>query len=394
MRPKLAVSRFTNLHGSIQNTSIRIRIPVVQFSSASAAEAVVTPRIAPLSLPPNLVIDPRSSFASQYLNKENDDNDDDAVSKDYKQDERREKRLSALRRKPATTGKTRSTIVRFTGAAATESTVDLDDELLYWSQKRDGIVYTKPLPDRLSVEIHTLFTTPTSPSSLCGTIVLNRSVFGCDPIRVDLIKRAVDYYRAKTRGRRTAVTKTISQVSGSGRKVRKQKGGGVARAGHSRPPHWRGGAKAHGPKNVTDYGTVKLNKKVRKLALRHVLSQKLAEGNLVLLNQMHDLPTHKTNELVRLLAPWGLGGTTRAGISALLLDHYPSPDPNDPHATTQASSHAYVPTNLHVAAANVPRLTVSNSLNGASVYSILAHEKLVLTLAALAQLEARLGQDD
>jgi hypothetical protein len=115
MRPKLAVSRFTNLHGSIQNTSIRIRIPVVQFSSASAAEAVVTPRIAPLSLPPNLVIDPRSSFASQYLNKENDDNDDDAVSKDYKQDERREKRLSALRRKPATTGKTRSTIVRFTG---------------------------------------------------------------------------------------------------------------------------------------------------------------------------------------------------------------------------------------------------------------------------------------
>jgi large subunit ribosomal protein L4 len=255
-------------------------------------------------------------------------------------------------------------------------------------------VYTKPLPDRLSVEIHTLFTTPTSPSSLCGTIVLNRSVFGCDPIRVDLIKRAVDYYRAKTRGRRTAVTKTISQVSGSGRKVRKQKGGGVARAGHSRPPHWRGGAKAHGPKNVTDYGTVKLNKKVRKLALRHVLSQKLAEGNLMVLNQMHDLPTHKTNDLVRLLAPWGLGGTTRTGISALLLDHYPSPDPNDPCATTQASSHAYVPTNLHVAAANVPRLTVSNSLNGASVYSILAHEKLVLTLAALSQLEARLGQDD
>jgi large subunit ribosomal protein L4 len=342
-----------------------------------------------------LVIDPRSSFASQYFNKE-DDMDEDTVSREPKQDQRRQQRLSALRRKPAT--KTRST-VRFTGAAAAsdanESTVDnLDDELLYWSQKRDGIVYSKPLPERLTVEIHTLFTTPTSPSSLCGTISLNRSVFGCDPIRVDLIKRAVDYYRAKTRGRRTAVTKTISQVSGSGRKVRKQKGGGVARAGHSRPPHWRGGAKAHGPKNVTDYGSIKLNKKVRKLALRHVLSQKLAEGNLLLLNQMHDLPTHKTNDLVRLLAPWGLGG--RTGISTLLLDHYPSPDPknmNDPTAPT-ASSHAYVPTNLHVAAANVPRLTVSNSLNGASVYAILAHEKLVLTLAALAQLEARLCNDD
>jgi large subunit ribosomal protein L4 len=379
------------LYGSI----IQNGIPIVKFSSA-ATEAVIAPRIAPLPLPSNLVIDPRSSFASQYFNNKEDDNDAFST-KDPKQDQHRQQRMSALRRrKPATKHRF---VVRSPGAAAiannseqleNNNTVDLD-ELLYWSQKRDGIVYSKSLPERLTVEIHTLFTTPTSPSSLCGTIALDRSVFGCDPIRVDLIKRAVDYYRAKTRGRRTAVTKTISQVSGSGRKVRPQKGGGVARAGHSRPPHWRGGAKAHGPKNVTDYGNIKLNKKVRKLALRHVLSQKLAEGNLLLLNQMHDLPTHKTNDLVRLLAPWDLGG--RTGISALLLDHYPSPDPNDP-AAPPASSHAYVPTNLHVAAANVPRLTVSNSLNGASVYTILAHEKLVLTLAALAQLEARLRNDD
>jgi large subunit ribosomal protein L4 len=266
-----------------------------------------------------------------------------------------------------------------------------DNDFLYWSEKRDGIVYAKPLPDRLNVEIHTLFTTP-SLSSLCGTIILESTVFGLDPIRIDLIKRAVDYYRAKTRGRRKAVTKTISQVSGSGRKIRKQKGGGVARAGHSRPPHFRGGAKAHGPKNVTDYSKTKLNKKVRKLALRHVLSQKLKEGNLLVWNQMHELPTHKTNDLARLLAPWNLGG--RTGHSALLLDHYSDPTttatPNELDPIPTATSHAYVPTNLHVAASNLPRFSVANSLNGANIYRILQHEKLILTLSALAQIEARL----
>lgn len=61
-------------------------------------------------------------------------------------------------------------------------------------------------------------------------------------------------------------TKSIAEVSGSGRKVRPQKGGGSARAGHSRPPHWRGGAKAHGPRR-RDF-SFKLNKKFVKLGLR------------------------------------------------------------------------------------------------------------------------------
>lgn len=61
-------------------------------------------------------------------------------------------------------------------------------------------------------------------------------------------------------------TKRIGEISGSGRKVRPQKGGGVARAGHSRPPHWRGGAKAHGPRR-RDF-SFKLNRKFVKLGLR------------------------------------------------------------------------------------------------------------------------------
>lgn len=254
---------------------------------------------------------------------------------------------------------------------------------------REGVVYAKPLPERLNMEVHTLFRTP----SLVGSIHLNESVFGLDPIRIDLLKRSVVYYRAKKRGRRNAVTKTISEVSGSGRKIRKQKGGGTARAGHSRPPHFRGGAKAHGPKNNTDYRNIKLNKKVRKLATRHVFSQKLKEGNLILLNHMHELPTHKTNDLARLLAAWKIGG--EAGRSAIILDHYENKPENDSTILnsitkdSMPSSHAGIPTNLYIAARNIPRLTVTNSY-GANVYDILKHEKLIITLSALEQIEARL----
>jgi large subunit ribosomal protein L4 len=317
--------------------------------------AVVKPAPPKLILPSNLVIDPKSSFANMY---EQQEEEDDSLSfnendpEDYDDDEEDDEELF------------------------------LSDSLPY----QENVVYCKPLPERLHVEIHTLFRSP----SLVGTIHLHPTVFGMDPIRIDLLKRSVDYYRAKKRGRRKHRTKTISEVSGSGRKVRQQKGGGIARAGHSRPPHWRGGAKAHGPKNTTDYGNTKLNKKVRKLALRHVLSQKLKEGNVIFLNQLHELPTHKTGDLARLLEPWNIAG--KMGSTALLLDHYyPETDvPED--APNVPSSFAGIPTHLHAAAGNLPRLTVNNS-HGANVYSILHHEKLILTLSALEQIEERLKEE-
>ena len=121
--------------------------------------------------------------------------------------------------------------------------------------------YLIPLPDRLKATVHGV------DGSVNGSLWLDETVFGADPIRVDLIKQSVDYIRNKIRGVRKAKSKTISEVSGSGRKVRKQKGTGMARAGHSRPAHWRGGAKAHGPKNTVDYGDVKMNKKTRRQAM-------------------------------------------------------------------------------------------------------------------------------
>jgi hypothetical protein len=94
-------------------------------------------------------------------------------------------------------------------------------------------------------ESNTITATPTT--TKIGTIHLSKDIFGCYPIRTDILIRVVQYQRNKKRGKRyPAYSKTISEVSGSGRKVRPQKGGGTARAGHKRPPHWRGGAKAHG----------------------------------------------------------------------------------------------------------------------------------------------------
>ena len=247
--------------------------------------------------------------------------------------------------------------------------------------------YAVPLPDRLHVPILSL---PTSEE--VGTIHLSSDVFGMDPIRPDLLHRVVIWQRNKKRGRRTAKTKTISEVSGSGRKVRKQKGGGTARAGHRRPAHWRGGAKAHGPKgSIQDY-TTKLNKKVRKLGLRHALSQKLKEGNLILLNDLV-LDTHKTKNLAAILDRYDIGG--KYGASAFVLDdadddNGASLEDGEVIDVTPEYSIGGVNVNFKVACRNLYNVKVCNQIGG-NVYDILKHEKLVMTLSAMKSLEERLS---
>jgi large subunit ribosomal protein L4 len=350
--------------------------PVVSVRTLSSNAAAVK-----VKLPPNLKIDPRSSFAPP--------------------------RKFDAPKVPAKKETTEKTDVRSGDSAAKvspdsdthddrdrEDEEDEEDDLDYDSDddldfgmlqdEHTAPMYAVPLPERLNVNIYTIFAP--EHSNQVGTIHLDTATFGRDPIRTDMLKRAVDYYRAKKRGRRQAVTKTISEVSGSGRKVRNQKGGGIARAGHSRPAHWRGGAKAHGPKNNTDYGNVKLNKKVRKQALQHALSQKLLEGNLIVLDQLHALSSHKTKDLADMLAPWDIAG--RYGTTALILDHY-YPDKSDGDDSKEATSYRGIPVNLWVASGNLFKIKVGND-HLASVYDILKYEKLVLTLSALQQLEQRL----
>src|SRR4051812_18513986 len=113
-----------------------------------------------------------------------------------------------------------------------------------------------------------------------GEIELNPAVFGLK-VRQDLLHRMVEWQRSKARAG-THKTKTVSEISGTTKKPWNQKGTGRARAGSLRSPQFRGGATIFGP--VVRSHEVGMNKKVRKLALKHALSSKKADGTLFILD--------------------------------------------------------------------------------------------------------------
>jgi len=262
---------------------------------------------------------------------------------------------------------------------------DYTDGAFYSLANRPEPIFAISLPERLNVSIIDF-----KSSSQAGTIHLSQQVFGQDPIRADILHRCVVYQRNKKRGRRNggARTKTISEVSGSGKKVRNQKGGGIARAGHKRPAHWRGGAKAHGPKGSVQNYETKLNKKVRKMGLRMALSQKLKEGNLILVNTFSDVGTYKTKVIAQtLLDLAGIGG--KEGTTGYLVDHVID-DADEDGEVPVVTSLEGCDINLKVGCSNIFRTKVTNQRN-VNVYDILKHEKLVLSLSALKHLEERYG---
>lgn len=111
------------------------------------------------------------------------------------------------------------------------------------------------------------------------------------PVRNDILHSAVVYERDALR-QGTASTKTRAEVSGSNRKLRKQKGSGMARLGDRASPMLRGGGRAHGPK-PRDWST-ELPRKVYHAAVRIALSHLYAEGALICVEGAIELPTHKT----------------------------------------------------------------------------------------------------
>ncbi len=192
-----------------------------------------------------------------------------------------------------------------------------------------------------------------------GSIELSDEVFGLKP-RADLLQRTVVWQLAR-RQAGTHKTKTYGEVTGSTRKIYRQKGTGQARHGAIRAPQFRGGGKAFGP--VVREHAIELPKKVRRLALKTALSSMLAEGRLIVLDEAK-LAAPKAADLAKLLAKLKLH-------SALFIDG------------------AEVDANFARAAANLPRIDVLPQ-QGANVYDILRREKLVLTKAAVGHLEARL----
>ncbi|MEM7169577.1 MAG: 50S ribosomal protein L4 [Pseudomonadota bacterium] len=192
-----------------------------------------------------------------------------------------------------------------------------------------------------------------------GEIDVDEAVFGA-PVRKDILARVVNWQLAKRRAG-THKVKTRGEISGSTKKLFRQKGTGNARAGSARVTQRRGGATVFGPV-VRDHAH-DLNKKVRKMGLRTALSAKAAEGNLHVLESA-DVEGGKSANLAKALD--ALGWT-----SVLVID---GTAVNDGFAR---------------AARNLPKVDVLPE-QGANVYDILRRDTLVLTRDAVTALEARL----
>lgn len=115
-----------------------------------------------------------------------------------------------------------------------------------------------------------------------GTVELSDAVFGIKPNDVVVHEAVKNYLANRRQGTQSALTR--AEVSGGGKKPWKQKGTGHARQGSTRAPQWTHGGIAFAPK-PRDYSYA-LNKKVKRLALKSVLSAKAAEGNLVVIDSI------------------------------------------------------------------------------------------------------------
>lgn len=130
-----------------------------------------------------------------------------------------------------------------------------------------------------------------------GDITLNEKVWGIEP-NDTVIYDAVRLTRnAERQG--SADTKTRSEVSGGGAKPWKQKGTGRARQGSTRAPHWYHGGVVFGPHPDRNY-TTKQNRKERRLALKSVLSYKVIESELVIVDDIK-LTSNKTKEFKEIM---------------------------------------------------------------------------------------------
>ena len=128
------------------------------------------------------------------------------------------------------------------------------------------------------------------------TIELKEEVFGIKPNETVVHHVLVNYLANQRQG--TQSTKTRTEVSGGGRKPWRQKGTGRARQGSIRAPHWVGGGIALGPKPRSYNYTV--NKKERQLAIKSLLSSKVLEKELVVVEKL-PLKEIKTKEMARVL---------------------------------------------------------------------------------------------
>ena len=138
-----------------------------------------------------------------------------------------------------------------------------------------------------------------------GEITLSDAVFGIKPNAAVMHAAVVNYLANKRQGTQTTLTRT--EVSGGGKKPWRQKGTGHARQGSTRAPQWRHGGIVHAPK-PRDY-SYSLNKKVKRLALKSALSDKVLTGDMIVLDELKT-ETYKTKVVADCLKAIGAGKKT------------------------------------------------------------------------------------
>lgn len=187
-------------------------------------------------------------------------------------------------------------------------------------------------------------------------IELNSNVFGIEPNKQAMFDMVLLQRASLRQG--TSKVKNRSEVRGGGKKPWRQKGTGRARQGSIRSPQWRGGGVVFGP-TPRSY-TFKLNRKVRRLALKSALSSKVIDNELKVLSNL-ELAAPKTKDMVQVLENLGLEAKTLIVVDEI----------ND---------------NVALSARNIPGLLVLDA-KGINVYDILNYTNLVITEAAVRIIE-------
>jgi len=174
---------------------------------------------------------------------------------------------------------------------------------------------------------------------------------------------AVMAYRANQR-LGTSKVKQMGEVHGSGKKPWRQKGTGRARAGSFQSPIWRGGAVVFGP-HPRDYSQ-RIPKKVKALAFRKALSERLQAGDVVVVDELK-VSSSKTKDFVGLISKVAAS----KGVTLVVTD--------------------VVDKNLKLASRNVPTVLVEPA-DSVNTYELLRYDKIVATKAGFEKLAARVGK--
>ncbi|NOY81165.1 MAG: 50S ribosomal protein L4 [Kiritimatiellaeota bacterium] len=198
----------------------------------------------------------------------------------------------------------------------------------------------------------TTLTIRTADGGEAGTVELKSDWLEFEKGRQAVHDAVVAHLAARRSG--TACTKTRAAVRGGGAKPFRQKGTGRARAGSTRSPLWRGGGVIFGP-HPRSYAK-KLNKKVRRLALKRAFSDRVAEGDVVVVDEFV-LDAPRTREAANLLEKLGIGEHV-----LIIVDKMTD--------------------NLRLATRNLPNVFAVDAA-GAHTYQLLYYRKLLFTKAGL-----------